>query len=118
MNQEQYEWIRNQVLRFHKNKELILKNTYYGTNEKNLDALASKLKKPWKKQLTLSFTRNDIRFMLKIVDPALVILQAKTIPEYEKRLAEDKIKYYPYLTRAKDTVTMLTELKEILENSL
>ena len=33
-------------------------------------------------------------------------------------LAADKLKYMPYLTKSKNTVSMLTELKAILEEQL
>ncbi len=117
ISQEQYAWIQNQVQRFHKNKEVILKQTYYGTNEAHLDALFTKMRHDFKKA-KFDYNRNEIRFMLKIVEPALNVLRAKVLPEYNKRATKDRAKYSPYLTKAKDTVTMLTALKELLESQL
>jgi len=116
LDQESYTWIRNQVLRFHRNKERILKSTYYGTNEKNLARLALRFIPEDPKGFEPS--RNDIRFMLKIVTPALDLLKAKVPQEYNKRLPEDPERYQAYLTKAKNTVSMLVDLRDTLEAKL
>lgn len=116
LTSDEYIWIKEQVRRLVKLKELVLKDAYYGTNEENLDILATKFKPVMRS--TIGLSRNDLRLLMKATDLMRKGLQLKTIPGYEKKVRDNAAKYKKYLTKARNTLTMLEELYDKLESQL
>lgn len=119
---DEIEWLKTNIEKLGRHKERVLSSSYYGTNEKNFDALVTKVTEatqdPGTGMATIKFTRNDLRLVQKILKPAVVNLEAKVLPAYKQRAKSDQNKYRPYVLRTEDMITLLRALSDTIESEL